>query len=273
MASGAKTDRAQLRRLLDVLDAGDVLTVTRLDRLARSTRDLLNTLAAITGKKAGFRSLGDTWADTTTSHGRLMLTVLGGLAEFERDLIRARTGEGRARAVARGQSLGPPLQAHPAPAERGDSPPRPWRTAQRDRAQLRKAIASLESGDVLTVTRLDRLARSTRDLLNTLAAITDRKAGFRSLGDAWADTTTSHGRLMLTVLGGLAQFERDLIRARTGEGRARAVARGQRMGRPFKLTDHQKREAIKRRDQGDETLADIGRSYNVSPATISRLTG
>jgi DNA invertase Pin-like site-specific DNA recombinase len=69
----------------------------------------------------------------------------------------------------------------------------------------------------------------------------------KSLGDTWADTTTSHGRLMLTVLGGLAEFERDLIRARTGEGRARAVARGQRMGRPFKLTDHQKREAIKRR--------------------------
>jgi len=121
------------------------------------------------------------------------------------------------------------------------------------------------------VTRLDRLARSTRDLLNTLAAITGRKAGFRSLGDPWADTTTSHGWLMLTVLGGLAEFERDLIRTRTGEGRARAVARGQKMGRPFKLTDHQKREAIKRRNQG-ETLADIARSYNVSPATISRLT-
>ena len=69
-----------------------------------------------------------------------------------------------------------------------------------------------------------------------------------------------------------AEFERDLIRARTGEGRARAVARGQKMGRPFKLTDHQKREAIKRREQG-ETLADIARSYNVSPATISRRTG
>ena len=110
VASGAKTDRAQLRRLLDVLDAGDVLTVTRLDRLARSTRDLLNTLAAITAKKAGFKSLGDTWADTTTSHGRLMLTVLGGLAEFERDLIRARTGEGRERAKARGQSLGRPFK-------------------------------------------------------------------------------------------------------------------------------------------------------------------
>src|ERR1700737_1248951 len=95
--SGAKTDRAQLRRVLDQLDAGDVLMVTRLDRLARSTRDLLNTLATITEKKAGFRSLGDAWADTTTAYGRLMLTVLGGLAEFERDLIRTRTSEGRAR--------------------------------------------------------------------------------------------------------------------------------------------------------------------------------
>src|SRR4051795_13578164 len=108
VASGAKTDRAQLRRALDTLGPGDVLMVARLDRLARSTRDLLNTLAAITGKKAGFRSLGDTWADTTTPHGRLMLTVLGGLAEFERDLIRTRTGEGRARAVARGQRMGRP---------------------------------------------------------------------------------------------------------------------------------------------------------------------
>ena len=105
----------------------------------------------------------------------------------------------------------------------------------------------------------------------TPAAITAKKAGFKSLGDTWADTTTSHGRLMLTVLAGLAEFERDLIRARTGEGRARAVARGQKMGRPFKLTDHQKREAIERGNQG-ETLADIARSYNVSPTTISRLT-
>jgi len=118
--------------------------------------------------------------------------------------------------------------------------------AKTDRAQLRRLLDVLDAGDVLTVTRLDRLARSTRDLLNTLAAITAKKAGFKSIGDTWADTTTSHGRLMLTVLGGLAEFKRDLIRARTGEGRARAVARGQRMGRPFKLTDHQKREAIKR---------------------------
>jgi DNA invertase Pin-like site-specific DNA recombinase len=121
------------------------------------------------------------------------------------------------------------------------------------------------------VTRLDRLARSTRDLLNTLATITGKKAGFRSLGDGWADTTTPHGRLMLTVLGGLAEFERDLIRARTGEGRERARARGVRMGRPHKLTSHQQREAIRRRDRNGDTLADIARSYNVSAATISRL--
>jgi DNA invertase Pin-like site-specific DNA recombinase len=142
--------------------------------------------------------------------------------------------------------------------------------AKTDRTQLRRVLDQLDAGDVLMVTRLDRLARSTRDLLNTLAAITAKKAGFKSLGDTWADTTTSHGRLMLTVLGGLAEFERDLIRARTGEGRARAVARGQKMGRPPKLTAHQQKEAIKRRNQG-ETLADIARTYNVSPATISRL--
>ena len=94
----------------------------------------------------------------------------------------------------------------------------------------------LEAGDVLIVTRLDRLARSTRDLLNVLDAVAKQGAGFRSLKDAWADTTTPHGRLMLTILGGLAEFERELIRARTGEGRKRAKDRGVRFGRPRKLT-------------------------------------
>src|SRR3954471_8207014 len=143
--------------------------------------------------------------------------------------------------------------------------------AKTERSQLRKLLDQLEAGDVLMVTRLDRLSRSTRDLLNPLAAITAKPAGFRSLGDTWADTTTPHGRLMLTVLGGLAEFERDLIRARTGEGRERAKARGVKMGRKPKLTEHQKREAIARRDRGDETHAEIGRSYNVSGWTISRL--
>jgi DNA invertase Pin-like site-specific DNA recombinase len=142
--------------------------------------------------------------------------------------------------------------------------------AQTDRAQLRRAIGQLAEGDVLTVTRLDRLARSTRDLLNTLDTITKAGAGFRSLGDTWADTTTPHGRLMLTVLGGLAEFERELIRARTSEGRERAKARGVKMGRKPKLTAHQKREAIKRRDAG-EPMREIARSYAVSHSTISRL--
>ena len=144
--------------------------------------------------------------------------------------------------------------------------------ARADRAQLRRVIDQLQKGDVLTVTRLDRLARSTRDLLNTLATITAKGAGFRSINDTWADTTTAHGRLMLTVLGGLAEFERELIRARTGEGRERAKAKGVKMGRKPKLTDHQKREALRRRDHSEETLAEIGRSYNVSGWTISRLT-
>jgi DNA invertase Pin-like site-specific DNA recombinase len=143
--------------------------------------------------------------------------------------------------------------------------------ANANRPQLRQAIAQLEAGDVLIVMRLDRLARSTRDLLNTLAAIADKKSGFRSLADGWADTTTPHGRLMLTVLGGLAEFERDLIRARTAEGRERAQARGVKMGRKRKLTPHQRREAIYRRDHLGESLADVARSYNVSRSMISRL--
>jgi DNA invertase Pin-like site-specific DNA recombinase len=140
-----------------------------------------------------------------------------------------------------------------------------------DRAKLRRLLDQLDAGDVVMVTRLDRLARSTRDLLNTLATITGKKAAFRSLADTWADTTTPHGRLMLTVLGGLAEFEKDLIRARTGEGRERAKARGVKLGRKPKLTDHQKREALRRRDIDGETVRDIARSYNVSHSTISRL--
>ena len=144
--------------------------------------------------------------------------------------------------------------------------------AKTDRIELRRVLDRLDAGDVLMVTRLDRLARSMRDLLNILATIAEKKAGFRSLGDTWADTTTSHGRLMLTVLGGLAEFERDLIRARTSEGRARAVANGVKLGRKPTLTPHQRREAIKRVNAEKETLGEIARSYNVSRWTISRLS-
>jgi len=144
--------------------------------------------------------------------------------------------------------------------------------ARTDRAELAKALRRLEPGDMLIVTRLDRLARSTRNLLNVLATVGERQAGFRSLKDTWADTTTPHGRLMLTVLGGLAEFERELIRARTGDGRARAKARGVRFGRPPTLTAHQRREVLQRLAQG-EVQADVARSFNVSQATISRLAG
>src|ERR1700730_14119779 len=104
-----------------------------------------------------------------------------------------------------------------------------------------------------------------------MAAITGKKAGVRSLGDTWADTTTAHGGLMLTVLGGLAEFERELIRTRTGEGREGAKARGVSLGWKPKLTGHQRREAIARREAG-EVLTEIARSYNVSHSTISRLS-
>jgi DNA invertase Pin-like site-specific DNA recombinase len=142
--------------------------------------------------------------------------------------------------------------------------------AKTERKALASAIASLASGDVLIVTRLDRLARSTRDLLNTLAAIAGAGAMFKSLGDPWCDTTTPHGRLMLTVLGGLAEFERHLILARTDEGRKRAQARGVKFGRKPSLTSHQRQEALRRRAKG-EALVDIARSYAVSHSTISRL--
>jgi DNA invertase Pin-like site-specific DNA recombinase len=139
-----------------------------------------------------------------------------------------------------------------------------------DRKALAKAIAALGPGDVLLVTRLDRLARSTRDLLNALDTISKARAKFKSLADAWADTTTPHGELMITILAGLATFERHLIKARTDEGRKRAQANGLRFGRPLKLSPFQVKEALARKANG-EPLSDIGRSYGVSHSTISRL--
>jgi DNA invertase Pin-like site-specific DNA recombinase len=144
--------------------------------------------------------------------------------------------------------------------------------AKSERAELGKVVKRLQAGDVLVVTRLDRLARSTRDLLNILHSLGERSIGFKSLADTWADTTTPHGRLLVTMLAGIAEFERELIKARTSDGRARAKARGVHMGRPPKLTPHQRAEAIARRNAG-ETLVDIARSYNVSHPTISRLRG
>ena len=139
-----------------------------------------------------------------------------------------------------------------------------------DRVQLRRAVKALAPDDVLVVTRLDRLARSTRDLLNTLAEVNEVGAGFRSLRDTWADTTSADGRLMLTILAGLAEFKRELIRTRNSEGRERAIADGVVMGRKPKLNPHQRREALARRAAG-ELLRDIARTYNFAHTTIARL--
>lgn len=141
--------------------------------------------------------------------------------------------------------------------------------AKTDRPELARVLARLGTGDVLMVTRLDRLARSTRDLLNVINEVSARGAGFRSLKDVWADTTTAHGRLMLTILGGLAEFERELIRVRTGEGRLRARARGVRFGRPRKLTSVDRR-AIRDRLQRGETQIEIALDYGVHATTIGR---
>ena len=142
--------------------------------------------------------------------------------------------------------------------------------ARPDRRELLKMLKALAPGDVVTVTRIDRLARSTFDLFAIVEQIVDAKGQFRSLAEPWADTATSTGRLMIAVLGGLADVERDLIRTRTAEGRSRAKAWGQHMGRPPKLTPQQQREARRRRAQG-ETLKELAKSYNVGRATISRL--
>jgi DNA invertase Pin-like site-specific DNA recombinase len=124
---------------------------------------------------------------------------------------------------------------------------------------------------VVTVTRADGPARSTFDLFAIVKQIVDTNAQFRSPAEPWADTGTSTGRLMLAVLGGVADVERDLTRSRTAEGGSRAKARGQQMGRPPKLTPPQQKEARRRRAEG-ATLKELAKSYNVGRARISRPT-
>jgi DNA invertase Pin-like site-specific DNA recombinase len=142
--------------------------------------------------------------------------------------------------------------------------------ARADRPELAKAMAALKSGDILVVTKLDRLGRSTRELLDLLDRIGKVGAAFRSLGDPLWDTSSSQGRLLSTMLAAIADFERDLIRERTGEGRKRAMAKGVKFGRKPKLSDYQRAEAVARRDKG-ETLASIAKTYGVDLSMISRL--
>jgi DNA invertase Pin-like site-specific DNA recombinase len=143
--------------------------------------------------------------------------------------------------------------------------------ARADRRELLRMLKDIRPGDAVTVTRIDRLARSTFDLFAIVKQIVDAGGQFRSLAEPWADTGTSTGRLMIAVLGGLADVERDLIRTRTAEGRSRAKARGQHMGRPPSLTQQQQAEARQRRAEG-ATLKELAQSYNVGAATISRLS-
>jgi DNA invertase Pin-like site-specific DNA recombinase len=143
--------------------------------------------------------------------------------------------------------------------------------ARTDRRELLRVLDRRGPGDVVTVTRIDGLARSTFDLFGIVKRIVDAKAQLRSSAEPWADTGTSTGRLMIAVLGGLADVERDLIRTRTAEGRSRAQKRGQHMGRPPKLTPQQQKEARRRRAEG-ATPAELARSYGVGKSTISRLT-
>jgi DNA invertase Pin-like site-specific DNA recombinase len=141
--------------------------------------------------------------------------------------------------------------------------------ARADRPQLAKLMASLKAGDVLLVTKLDRLGRSTRELLDLIERIGKAGAAFRSLGDPLWDTSSSQGRLLSTLLAAIAEFERDLIKERTG--RKRAQAAGVQFGRKRKLSDYQRQEALKRRAAG-ETLREIDKSCAVDVSMISRLS-
>ena len=139
-----------------------------------------------------------------------------------------------------------------------------------ERVQLSRMLKHLRPGDCVVVTRLDRLGRGLRDLVNILHDLDKAGVSFRSIGDPWCDTRSPTGKLMLAVIGGLAEYERSLIVSRTAEGRKRAMAAGVRFGRPKKLSDFQAREAIRRRDNG-EPLSLIAMSYRVSAKTIARL--
>lgn len=139
-----------------------------------------------------------------------------------------------------------------------------------DRPQLAKLMAALKPGDVVLGSKLDRLGRSTRELLDLIDRISKAGAVFRSLGDPLWATSSPQGRLLCTLLAAIAEFERELIRERIGEGRKRAIANGVKFGRKPKLSPYQRAEAIKRRAAG-ETLASIARSYAVTLHQFRRL--
>src|ERR1700746_3293220 len=141
--------------------------------------------------------------------------------------------------------------------------------ARSDRPQLARLLKALQPGAIVMLARRDRLARSTLALLNTVDIITKAGAQFRSLSDAWCDTTTPHGKLILTVLGGLAEFERTLIMDRTQAGIAKARKKGVTFGRPTKLNAKQRAIIADRYAKG-ETMAALAQEFDVSEPTVWR---
>jgi DNA invertase Pin-like site-specific DNA recombinase len=141
----------------------------------------------------------------------------------------------------------------------------------RRRPEFQRMLEQLRAGDTIIVWRLDRLARSTRDLLETMEAIREGCARFQSLSEPWADTTTHAGKLIMTVFAGIAEFERDLIRERTKAGRDAARGRGVRFGRPRKLNREQAKLAQRLISEG-KPVRQVAETFNVHAATLYRLS-
>ena len=144
--------------------------------------------------------------------------------------------------------------------------------AKRDRPELARLMEHLRARDVLVVTRLDRLARSTRDLLDIAERLNNAEAGLRSLAEPWADTTSPAGRMVLTVFAGIAEFERDLIRQRTSSGREAAKKRGVKFGRPSKLSAEQIALGKRLIDEG-QSVREVAKVLNCHHATLYRGLG
>lgn len=141
--------------------------------------------------------------------------------------------------------------------------------ARRDRPELARLLDQVRDDDVLVVTRLDRLARSTRDLLDVAERLREAGAGLRSLAEPWADTTSAAGRMVLTVFAGIAEFERALILGRTGAGREAAKQRGVRFGRPPALAPDQ--AALGRKLVGEgRPVREVARLLEVHRTTLYR---
>jgi len=143
-------------------------------------------------------------------------------------------------------------------------------TAKRDRVQLERMLDHLRPGDTVLVTRLDRLARSTRDLLEIAERLRELGAGLRSLAEPWADTSSPAGRMILTVMAGIADFERSLILERTSTGRKAAKERGVKFGRSKALSDAQIQAAKQMLEQPGATVTAIAAAFKVNRATLYR---